>query len=127
MSSRLMAFVRFNDAIVVAEAGLDRGADEQPGGLERGVGGGDDTLPAPLAAKRAHDRAVVQQGGLPGDHIEPPHVCLPVGAVEYDVAKVIRRLLEVHGVCPNKKRQNRSLAFMASVSLPASISSPSGT
>lgn len=35
---------------MVAEAGLDRRAYERPGGLERGVGGGDDALPAPLAA-----------------------------------------------------------------------------
>ena len=37
---------------------------------------------APLAAERAHHRAVVEQGGLPGDHIEPPRACVAVGAVE---------------------------------------------
>ena len=56
-----------------------------------------------LTAKRAHDCAFIEERWLPGDQVKPPRVRIAVGAVEDDVAEVIKRLLKIHGVCPQQE------------------------
>ena len=93
-----------DDAISVAQAGLEACPDQWPGGFEGGERSDAGALPGALPAVDADYGVIVQEGRLPGDAVVAPRIGCGVDAHQLNGGEVSGWSVPVwHGVVVNKK------------------------